>query len=143
MAWGITCFFGIPAELPHLATFAIVFGVFSAVLLLVARPPRSADPRRIAICIPRRMARFGDLAVTSAALNYRALSDEAGGARRRDAWKALTIVIRETLDCYLEINHDTTFYAPRTWLGRILRNLIVLCVRQMSHLARERQDKGI
>lgn len=65
--------------------------------------------------IPERNARFGDFAASCAAWNYGRLSEQAGGTRRGDVWKALTTVVRESADTDFrgEINSQTRFFAAR------------------------------
>lgn len=65
--------------------------------------------------IPEGAASLGDFAASSAAWNYGRLSAQAGGARSGDVWKALTIVIRESVgsDFKVEMNSDTRFFMER------------------------------
>ena len=66
--------------------------------------------------IPQRIACLGDFAADRAAWNYGRLSDQAGGARRDDVWKALTTIVRDSTGTSFagEINHDTGFFAERS-----------------------------
>ncbi|MBW7969862.1 acyl carrier protein [Bradyrhizobium sp. BR 10289] len=66
--------------------------------------------------ISQRTASLGDFASNCAAWNYGRLSKQAGGARRRDVWKAVTIVVRESTGTSFigEMNYDTRFFAERS-----------------------------
>ena len=66
--------------------------------------------------IPQRIAGLGDFAADCAAWNYGKLSEQAGGARRSDAWKALTTIVRESTGTNFtgEMNYDTRFFAKRS-----------------------------
>src|SRR5215472_708913 len=66
--------------------------------------------------IPQRMASLGDFAADCAAWNYGRLSEQAGGARRGDVWKALTTVVRESAGTGFtgKMNYDTRFFAERS-----------------------------
>jgi len=64
--------------------------------------------------IPRRIANLGDFAVDCVAWNYGSLSAQAGGARRGDAWKALTTVVREIAGFEGKVNYDTRFFAEQS-----------------------------
>ncbi|MBY6242857.1 hypothetical protein [Methylosinus sp. Sm6] len=65
--------------------------------------------------IPEGTDSLGDFAASSAAWNYGTLSMQAGGARPRDIWKALTIVIQQSTGSNFkhELNSDTRFFAKR------------------------------
>jgi hypothetical protein len=65
--------------------------------------------------IPQRTANLGDFAANCAAWNYGRLSEQAGGARRRDVWKAVTTIVRDSTGTSFtgEMNYDTRFFAER------------------------------
>jgi hypothetical protein len=66
--------------------------------------------------IPQRIASLGDFAADCAVWNYGRLSEQAGGARRGDVWKALTTIVRESTGTSFtgEMNYDTRFFADRS-----------------------------
>lgn len=66
--------------------------------------------------IPQRTASLGDFAAECAAWNYGRLSEQAGGARPRDVWKAVTTIVRDGSGTGFmgEINYETRFFGKRS-----------------------------
>jgi hypothetical protein len=70
--------------------------------------------------LPEDVAKLGDLAVRCAAWNYGRLSQQCGGAKPREVWKALTIVVPESSGTGFEgeMNYDTRFFPERASRSR-------------------------
>jgi hypothetical protein len=65
--------------------------------------------------LPDGIAKLGDFAVSCAAWNYGRLAEQCGGARPCGAWKAFTIVVRESSGTGFEgeMNYDTRLFLER------------------------------